>query len=108
MAFQIASLPGRQVTQTHEVEIVILRVGNSHSSFQVAKQGDKAIIVLATRAHDPSIRKVLVALLNEVQKQVGTAYAFKRARSFVASYRRKRRPRSLNYVKRKRGGRPSS
>lgn len=43
---------------------------NTHDTFRESRQLNKAEIELATRAHDPEVRKVLVQLLNEDQEHI--------------------------------------
>lgn len=51
-----------------------VHIHNSHSAFKEYKQSDKAIIELATRAHEPRIRELLILLLQEHQKEVVAAH----------------------------------
>lgn len=43
---------------------------NSHDQFGASRQADKATIQLAANAHEPSIRELMVNLLNNLQPEV--------------------------------------
>ncbi|OBT82958.1 hypothetical protein VE02_08180 [Pseudogymnoascus sp. 03VT05] len=74
---QEAQVAGRVLRVTSEFPVTVIRrtTPNSHDQFGVARQVDKATVHLAANAQDPSIRALIVGLLNEFQPQVDQFHA---------------------------------
>ena len=65
------------------MEVICIHVTNSHSAFKEAKQSDKALIELATRAHEPAMRSLLVRLLQAYQQEVIAAHTSEAGRKIL-------------------------
>ncbi|KAL8834745.1 MAG: hypothetical protein Q9170_003622 [Blastenia crenularia] len=63
-----------RVSQLFEVLVIRIRVLNSNDEFRESKQTDKAIMDMSTRAADPEVQKLLIALLNENNWEVKEAH----------------------------------
>ena len=70
-----ANTPVWQVSQKYEVMVIRCKVLNSNDQYRDARQMDKAMMDMATRSWSPSIRKLLVDLLNEGNIEVEEAHA---------------------------------
>ncbi|KAL2853237.1 hypothetical protein BJY01DRAFT_232331 [Aspergillus pseudoustus] len=69
---QESQLAGRALRITSEFPLTVVRrvTPDSHDAFRGSKQAEKAALQLAANARDPSIKELLVKLLNEFQKEV--------------------------------------
>ncbi|KAI9376376.1 hypothetical protein BJX61DRAFT_490486 [Aspergillus egyptiacus] len=69
---QESQLAGRALRITSEFPLTVVRryTPDSHDQFRGARQAEKAALQLAANAHDPSIKALVVDLLNEFQKEV--------------------------------------
>ena len=56
------------------MDITRIFLDNSHDVYREMRQSDKAIMELATRAHEPIVRELLVDLLNEYNNEVVEAH----------------------------------
>ncbi|ORY05905.1 hypothetical protein BCR34DRAFT_590752 [Clohesyomyces aquaticus] len=63
-----------QADQEHAVEVLKLYARNSICTYREHRKGNRFVMELATRPHDPDIRQLLVDVLNNYQNEVRDAY----------------------------------